>query len=237
MITRRFLLAGAAAVAACSSTEESMNASNRERQVAQSRPASEPQLIVDKARTVVEEMKTDASFGNAPDLLRRARAVVIVPNLIKGGFFVGGEGGQGVMLAHTAGAWSYPAFEQLFSGSFGLQIGLEQAHVVMLVMTDKGFQGLLQNEFKLGAAAGVSLLMVGSNVQAGTTPRFDADLIVWAKSQGAYAGLTLEGSVVKPNADYNRIYYGRPAAPAEIVGRGAVQNRGAEPLRQALTLR
>jgi lipid-binding SYLF domain-containing protein len=238
MITRRFLLAGVAAVAACSSVERSMDASNRERQAAQRQPtSSEPQQIVDKARTVVEEMKTDPSFGNAPDLLRRTRAVVIVPNLIKGGFFVGGEGGQGVMLAHNGTTWSYPGFEQLFSGSFGLQIGLEQARLVMFAMTEKALQGLLENEWKVGAQAGVSILMIGSNVQAGTTPRLDADLIVWAKSQGAYAGLTLEGSVLKPNGANNQAYYGRAVAPADIVLSGAVRNPGADALRQSLALR
>jgi SH3 domain-containing YSC84-like protein 1 len=233
MIPRRSVLAAALALTACSS----MDASDRQRSSAQRQPQnSEPQQIADKARLTVEAVKTDASFGNAPDLLRRARAVLVVPNLIKGGFFVGGEGGQGVLLANQGGSWSYPAFEQLFSASFGLQIGLEAAQLVMFVMTEKALQGLLQSEFKMGAQAGISVLMIGSNVQGATTPRLDADLIVWAKSQGAYAGLTLEGSVVKPNAPFNRAYYGRDVTVAEIL-RGAVRNPGADPLRQALAVR
>jgi lipid-binding SYLF domain-containing protein len=231
---RALLLLAAASLAGCSS----MEASDRERAAAQREATrSEQQQIIDKARLTVDSMKTDASFGNAPDLLRRARAIVIVPNLIKGGFFVGGEGGQGVMLVNQGGTWSEPAFVQLFSGSFGLQIGLEQAQVVMFAMSDKALRGLLQDEFKLGAQAGASVLMIGSNVQGATTPRLDADLVVWAKSQGAYAGITLEGSVLKPNAPNNRSYYGRDATTIDIVQRGAVANPAADPLRLALAAR
>jgi lipid-binding SYLF domain-containing protein len=206
-------------------------------QVARAQSSSEQQQLVDKARLTIEAVKSDASFGNAPELLRRARAVLIVPNLLKGGFFVGGEGGQGVLLASKEGNWSEPAFEQLFSASFGLQIGLEQAQVVMFAMTETALQGLLQDEFKMGAQAGVSVLMIGSNVQGATTPKLDADLIVWAKSQGAYAGVTLEGSLVKPNAANNHAYYGRDVTATDIVLHGAVHNSGADPLRQALVVR
>jgi lipid-binding SYLF domain-containing protein len=233
MIERRSFLAGALALGACSS----MDASDRDRSAARSQaPNAEQQQIVDKAKLTVDAMKTDPSFGNAPDLLRRTRAVVIVPNLIKGGFFVGGEGGQGVLLVSQGGAWSYPAFEQLFSGSFGLQIGLEAAQLVMFAMTEKALQGLLQNEFKVGAQAGVSILMIGSNVQGATTPKLDADLIVWAKAQGAYAGITLEGSVLKPNGANNRLYYGEPTTTLDIL-RGNVSNIRANALRDALQSR
>jgi lipid-binding SYLF domain-containing protein len=234
-ILRATLLAALAAspLIACSS----MEASNQERTASQSQPAmSEQQQLVEKARLTVQAVKTDPSFGNAPDLLRRARAVVVVPNLIKGGFFVGGEGGHAVMLTRQGTGWSNPAFYTLGSGSFGLQIGLEQAQVVMFAMTDKALNGLMQDQFKFGAQAGVSVLMLGSNVQGATTPKLDADIIVWAKSQGAYAGITLEGSILKPDAEATAAYYGRALTPREILLGGAVQNPRANALRQSLVV-
>jgi SH3 domain-containing YSC84-like protein 1 len=214
-----------------------MEAANQDRTASQSQKAmSEQQQLVERARLTVEAMKTDPSFGNAPDLLRRARAVVIVPNLIKGGFFVGGEGGRALMLVRQGTGWSNPAFYTLGSGSFGLQIGLEQAQLVMFVMSDKALKGLLQDEFKLGAQAGVSVLMLGSNVQAASTPKMDADLIVWAKSQGAYAGVTLEGSVLKPDQTDATAYYGRQVTPNDILFGGKVQSPRASTLKQALSI-
>lgn len=216
---------------------QSMEASNQDRAAAaRSQPSTtEQQQMVDKARITVETMRTDAAFGNGPDLLRKARAVVILPNLIKGGFFVGAEGGQGVMLAHQGSAWSEPAFVSVGSASFGLQIGLETAQLVMFVMSDRAFQGLLQDEFKLGAQAGITVVTLGSNVQGATTPRADADIVVWASSSGAYAGLTLEGSVIKPNPGDNAAYYGRPVIPQDILlRRGAVQNHGDDRLQRIL---
>jgi lipid-binding SYLF domain-containing protein len=231
---RATLLAAVAALSlfGCSS----MESSNEQRTAAQAQPAlTEQQQLVEKARLTVQAMKTDSSFGNAPDLLRRARAVVIVPNLIKGGFFFGGEGGHAVMLARQGSTWSSPAFYTLGSASFGLQIGLEQAQMVMFVMSEKALNSLLQDQFKFGAQAGLSVLTLGSNVQAATTPKLDADIIVWAKSQGAYAGITLEGSILKPDAEDTAAYYGRPLTPREILF-GGVQNPRANALRQALAV-
>src|SRR6185437_13274140 len=95
------------------------------------RAASDQQNLVEHAKVSVDDMRSDPSFGNAPTLLKRAKAVMIVPELVKGGFFVGGEGGSGVMLAKSAtGVWSSPAFYTVGAASFGLQIGVEQAELV-----------------------------------------------------------------------------------------------------------
>jgi lipid-binding SYLF domain-containing protein len=197
--------------------------------------ASEPQQLVERARVTVLDARTDPSFGNAPDLLRRARAVLIAPQIIKGGFFVGGEGGDAVLLARNSGVWTDPAFYTLASASLGIQIGLQSAELVMFVMSDRALQALLQKEFKFGAQASLAVITIGSNAQAASSPDVDADIIVWAKAQGVYAGLTLEGSVLKPRASYNQVYYGQPVTPADVVLRASVFNPAADPLRLALT--
>jgi lipid-binding SYLF domain-containing protein len=199
------------------------------------RAASDEQSLVEHAKITVDDMRSDPSFGNSTDLLKKAKAVMIVPQLVKGGFFLGGEGGSGVLLAKSAsGAWSYPAFYTVGAASFGLQIGVEEAQLVFFVMSDKALKAWMKNEVKLGAKAGLTVLVVGSNAEAAATTNARVDVIAWAKSKGAYAGITLEGSLIKPRQSYNTAYYGKKVTPQEIVLKDAAANPGADALRSAL---
>jgi len=173
--------------------------------------------LVRRAETVMSEAQHDPQFGNSADLFQTTKAVLVVPQLVKGGFFVGGEGGNGVLFARLGRGWSGPAFYAIGSGSFGLQIGLEVAELVLFVMSDRALHSLMHDEVKLGAQAGLTVLVLGSNAQAGTTTRGDFDLVAWSKAKGAYAGLTLEGSVVKPRPEWNTAYYGHPVSPGQVL--------------------
>jgi lipid-binding SYLF domain-containing protein len=197
---------------------------------------SDQQNLVDQARITLDHLRTDQEFGNAKELLHRARAVMIVPNLVKAGFFFGGEGGNGVMLARSAGGtWAGPAFYTLASASFGLQFGVQAAEVVMIIETDRALTALERDEFKFGAQAGIAVVTLGSNAQAASSTALEqADIIVWSSASGIYAGLTLEGSIVKPRDTYNEIYYGRPMAVRSILNMGEGQNEGAEELKRHL---
>jgi lipid-binding SYLF domain-containing protein len=172
--------------------------------------ANDQQNLVDESRITLDHLRTDKEFGNAKELLRKARAVLIVPNLVKAGFFLGGEGGDGVMLARSGrGTWTDPAFYTMASASFG--------------------------QFKFGAQAGIAVVTLGAGAQAASSTALEsADIIVWSSASGAYAGLTLEGSLVKPRDSYNEAYYGRPIAVREILNMNAGRNPGAETLRAAL---
>jgi lipid-binding SYLF domain-containing protein len=198
--------------------------------------ASDQQNLVDEARITLDHLKTDSEFGNAAELLRKARAVLIVPTLVKAGFFLGGEGGDGVMLARSAReTWTDPAFYTLASASFGLQIGIQSAEVIMIVNTDKALTALEQDQFKFGAQAGLAVVTLGTGAQAASSTALNsADIIVWSSASGAYAGVTLEGSLVKPRDSYNEAYYGRPIAVREILNMNAGRNHGADNLRAAL---
>jgi lipid-binding SYLF domain-containing protein len=191
------------------------------------------QDVVDHAGATIQAMHGDESFGTAPRLLRRAKAVMIVPQLVKGGFFVGGEGGNAVLLARTGNGWSYPAFYTLGGASFGLQIGVETAEVVFLVMSDRGLNAWMKDEFKLGAQAGLTVLVIGSNAEADATTTANVDVIAWARTKGAYAGITLEGSLIKARNSYDEAYYGRALSARDIV-RGTGANPGADGLRRSL---
>jgi lipid-binding SYLF domain-containing protein len=191
--------------------------------------------LVDKARITVDDLKKDQEFGNAKELMRHAKAVMIVPSLIKGGFFVGGEGGEGVLLTKAPGDnWSYPAFYTLASASFGLQIGLQQSELVLFVMSNKALNAFMEDEFKVGAEAGLAIVTLGSSAEVAATSAGKADIIVWASSSGAYAGITLNGSVIKPRASWNESYYGHAESVRDIVTKRAVSNPQADGLRVAL---
>ena len=198
--------------------------------------ASDAQNLVDKARITLDDVKRDKEFGNTQQLLKRAKAVMIVPSLFKGGFFVGGEGGSGVLLTREPdGAWSYPAFYTLASASFGLQIGAQESELVLIALSNKAKEAFMRDEFKLGAEAGLAVVTLGASAEASTTANLNADIVVWASSSGAYGGLTLNGSVIKPRDSYNEEFYGKAASPMTITSGHAVTNRAADPLR--ITLR
>jgi lipid-binding SYLF domain-containing protein len=196
--------------------------------------ASDQVNLVEQARITIDDLKKDKEFGDAKALIKRARGVLIVPALLKGGFFFGGEGGSGVLLTKSPGGWSYPAFYTLASASFGLQIGVEQAELIIIVMNDKALSAVLSSEFKVGADAGLAIVTLGSSAEAATTGAAGADIVVWASASGAYAGISVNGSIIKPRASWNEAYYGHAVSVADIVNKRAVRNTSAEPLRQDL---
>jgi lipid-binding SYLF domain-containing protein len=199
------------------------------------RAGSDQQNLVERARIAVDDLRRDEEFGNARELMKSAKGVLIVPSLVKGGFFFGGEGGEGVLLTRSGqNDWSHPAFYTMASASFGLQIGLQESELVLFVMSDNALNDFMSDEFKIGAQAGLAIVTLGSMAEASTTTNLRADIIVWSSSTGAYAGLTLNGSIIKPRDSWNEAYYGHPESVRNIVSKRTAQNPGAEGLRREL---
>ena len=195
--------------------------------------ASEPSDLIAKATRVAAHMKSDPAFGAARNMLRNARAVFIVPSLVKGGFIFGAEGGSGVLLRRTGpSSWSSPAFCAMGSASFGLQIGLQKAEIVMLIMSDRALRGIQHDQFKIGAGAGITAITLSSGAEGATSGR-GGDIVVWTSGTGAYGGLTFNGSAIKPLRDWNRDYYGRRVSVSEILS-NSVRNPGARALQAEL---
>lgn len=185
-------------------------------------PAAEAQTasqdVMAHAVQTVNDLKRDPAFGNAQRLIQRARGVMIVPRLYKAGFFIGGSGGEGVLSVRRGpGTWSDPAFFYIASASFGLQIGAQQSEMMLIALTQRGLNALLTNGFKFGATADIAVAMLGSSAEAATTTNAGADIVVWASTAGAYAGLTINGSIIKPSPDHDKGYYGRPATTRQIL--------------------
>jgi len=197
--------------------------------------ASDPQDVVDSSWLTIGHLRKDPEFGVAKDLLGRAKGVMIIPNLFKGGFIFGGEGGDAVLLVRDPqNGWSSPAFYTLTAASFGLQIGAETAEVVLFLMNPGAVNSFMKDEVKLGAQAGLALVTLGSTAEAATTTNLGADVYVWSSSSGLYAGLTLDGSYVKPRDSFNAEYYGHAELPADILVKREVSNPKAAQLQQAL---
>ena len=196
----------------------------------------EEQTLVDRAALAVQEMTTQTVSDSPATMLRRAKAAMICPRVFKAGFFFGGEGGSCVMLARAGnGTWSYPAFYTIGSGSFGLQIGIQDSQVTILIMTDKGLRAVLDNQVKLGADASLAVATIGAGVQGSTTAAVGADIVAFSAARGLYGGISLEGSLMSTDSRANQSYYGQPYAAQQIVISMQGANRGADPLRDLLT--
>ena len=198
--------------------------------------ATDAEELVTKSQFTVEAMAKNKEFGQfVRKFMKNAKGVLIIPNMIKGAFIFGGEGGSGVLLVKGAnGGWSHPAFYTLGGISWGLQIGGSSSQVVMLLMTDNGVNALLEDKkLKFGADLGVALGPVGGGAEAAVTLG-SADVLVWSLSKGAYIGISLEGSVVEPREGLNKEYYGVEVGTRPIVVEGKHRNAHANSLRNAL---
>ena len=199
--------------------------------VAVAKDEEDGQAIVDKARITLGEFMRDKNYEWLQQNIAKAKGVLIYPQVVKAGFVWGGSGGTGVLLVKDAktGEWSQPAFYTMGSVSWGLQIGGEVAEVILLVNSQKGADSLLSNKFKLGADVSVALGPVG----AGAKAEF-ADFYSFSKSKGAFAGMSLSGSVIDVRSGLNKAYYGKESTPVDILVKGAVSNKGADALREEL---
>jgi len=198
--------------------------------------ADSPQQVVDSSTLALESMMGGTAGTQAEQFLRRAKAVVVCPNIFRAGFFFGGEGGRCVMVARAAGgSWSNPAFYTLGSGSFGLQIGVQNAQVLMLIMTDGGLNALLNSQFKFGADAGLTVATLGAGVNGSMSTALNADILTFSKTQGLYGGISLAGSVIANDAGAEQSYYGASTDARSIVVNMQGSNPGANPLRATLS--
>ena len=199
-----------------------------------SRPvsANDQQALVDRARVTFESFMADPNMEWFQNNIHTAKGLLIVPSLLKAGFVFGGSGGSGVLVMPDAktGKWSEPAFYTIGSVTFGLQIGGEAAEVIMFARTQKAVDRLLTSSVKLGGDTSLSVGPVGKGAKSDVV----VDMFSFSRSAGAFAGLSLEGAVVKTRDKWNKSYYGQPATPVDVLVKKAVKNPGTAGLRGAL---
>ena len=190
---------------------------------------------VKEAATVLHEIHAVPDKDIPQELWEKASCVIVIPNLKKAAFIVGGEFGKGLMSCRHNGTWSAPIFMEMEKGSWGLQIGGESVDLVLLVMNPNGVNKLLKNKVSLGADASVAGGPVGRSAHAATDAQLKSEILSWSRAQGLFAGIDISGGVLKPDNDDNAALYGKSVSPDNVVMGGTVKAPAATgPFMEAL---
>lgn len=194
------------------------------------------QQLVEKAQHTVASFMEDPNLTWFQDHVKEAKALLIIPQQLKAAFFFGADGGSGVLVARDdkTGEWGEPAFYILGGLSFGFQFGGEASEVIILAMTQGAVEKLYSSSFKLGGDASVAAGPYGAGVEGATSANLNADFLSFSRSKGAYAGVSLEGSIIYADDDSNQTYYGKKIRPVDILVTKSVQNKHSAGLRQAI---
>jgi len=197
---------------------------------------NEPAKRLDEAAAVLSEIMGAPDKGIPQELLEKAHCIVIVPDLKTGAFLVGGKYGKGYMSCRNkrGTGWSAPATVRIEGGSFGFQIGGSTTDLIMLVMSERGADKLLESKFTLGAEGSVAAGPVGRTATAQTDAQMHADILSWSRSQGLFAGIALEGATLRQDLDDNATLYGKKLENRDIVTKGVRAPKSAAKLMALL---
>ncbi len=165
---------------------------------------------IDSAKVVLDQIMAAKDRSIPMNIMQQATCVAVVPSMMKGAIFVGGQYGQGVVTCRTGHGWSAPVFIRMAGGSFGLQFGGQATDLILVAVNDRGMQDLLKNKFKIGGDASAAAGPVGRAGQAATDWKMNAELLAYSRNKGLFAGISLDGTSVSQNSDDTEIYYGGP---------------------------
>ena len=190
---------------------------------------------LDRSVNVLHAITSTPDKGIPEEVLSGSKCIVVVPDLIKGGFVFGGKHGRGVATCRTPEGWSAPAFVSIGGGSWGLQIGVEGVDLVLLVMNDRGLQHLLSSKFALSGEGSVAAGPVGRHASAGTDWKMNTEMLTYSRSKGVFAGLTLEGAVIEQDNDSTRAIYGKNMRFRSILSGKVATPQSADAFLQAVS--
>ncbi len=178
-----------------------------------------------EAVMVLEEIQHSPDHKIPSKLIQKAKAIIVFPTMLKGGFIFAARYGKGVATVRDSktGKWGPPAFIRTIGGSWGFQIGGEAIDLVLLVMSQRGIEGLLNSKFTLGADASVAAGPVGRHAEAGADVTLKGEIYSYSRSKGVFAGVSVKGAVINEDTDANWGYYDRPLSPKEILIEGRVK--------------
>ena len=197
----------------------------------------EAEAVISQATLTWHNFMRDPDLSGFRTHLKRVQGVLIFPRLMKGAFVFGMEGGSGVLLVRDekTGSWSEPAFYEISSASFGLQAGVETSEAILMIQTIKGIESLLSSTIKLGADASAVIGPKGSGIEGATSMSMGKDFVTYARTKGAFVGLSIEGASIRTRDDLNKTYYGSAVRPSDIVlVRNVKSNPQSQMLRQAV---
>jgi lipid-binding SYLF domain-containing protein len=200
-------------------------------------PDIEAQALVDRSKATLATFKARKEKPNQlfRAQLETAQGVLIFPQVVKGAFLVGAEGGEGVMVAREAdGGWGYPAFYTMGGGSIGLQIGGQAAEIILVLRSRDAVAAVVSNQGKFGGDLQLTVGAIGAGLEASTTTNLGADIVGFSRAAGIFGGISLEGAGLIRNVGMNQAYYGADATAENIVLENRWSNQGADPLRREL---
>jgi lipid-binding SYLF domain-containing protein len=175
--------------------------------------------LVDESGNVLLDVQKMPDQGIPEDLLDKCQAIAVFPSTLSAGFVIGGQYGQGIIMAREEGngKWSPPAIFTIAGGSFGWQIGGQATDIVLLIMNRRSIDGLLQGKFKLGADAAIAAGPIGRNAEASTDIQLKGGILSYSRSRGLFAGIKLEGAVITQHWDGDEELYGKKVSAGEIL--------------------
>jgi lipid-binding SYLF domain-containing protein len=174
-------------------------------------------IIVDKSRILVEEMMLSHDKAVPESLLRQAAGIALIPGMLKGGFILGGNYGQGVVLQRSADGWTGPAFIGIGGGSLGLQIGGQSVDLILVIVGQDAMNAFMRNEFKLGADAALAIGPAGARVSTATDVSLRGGIYSYSRATGLFAGVSVEGAVIFSEEELNRQYYRETGSTAVVL--------------------
>jgi lipid-binding SYLF domain-containing protein len=172
---------------------------------------------VDMAARDLQELINAPDSGIPQEIMAKAKCVAVIPDMVKGGFVFGGQHGRGLATCRTANGWSAPTPIAMTGGSWGAQIGVQSADIVLLFMNDHALADLLSDKVKLGAEASIAAGPIGRHAQAATDVKLDAQILSYSRTKGLFAGLDLSGAKVSQDMDTTVAMYGRQIPYTEIL--------------------
>lgn len=197
--------------------------------------ATDQKQLVDNAKHTIDSFMKDPHLTWFQDHVKEAKALLIVPQLLKGAFFIGADGGSGVLIVRDKNSndWSQPAFYILGGLSFGFQFGGQASEVVIMARTDGAVEKLYTSSFKLGGDASIAAGPYGGGIEGATSANLKADFLSFSRSKGAFAGVSFEGAVIHASDDSNEAYYGKAVRPLDILLKHSVENPYSDGLQES----
>ena len=180
---------------------------------------SKQRKILRTSQLILEEIQKSPDQQIPMNLISKAKAIIVFPTMLKAGFFVGARYGKGIAAVRNeeTGEWGPPAFLYTTGGSFGFQFGMEAVDLILLVMSKRGLEGLLREQFTLGGDIAISAGPVGRHAEASADVFMQGEIYSYSRSKGLFGGVSLKGTIIATDSDANLVYYGHPYTSEEIL--------------------
>ena len=186
---------------------------------AQNPDGAKQRKLLRTGQLILEEIQSSPDQNIPTGLISKAKAIIIFPTMVKAGFFVGARYGKGFVSIRSknTGEWGAPAFLYTAGGSFGLQFGAEAVDLILLVMTQRGIEGLLSKKFTLGGDIALAAGPVGRHAEASSDVYMQGEIYSYSRSKGVFGGFSVKGTIINSDLDANQAYYGKPLTAENIL--------------------